>query len=71
MFSCVGQIFSKGYKIHIHEFFSYPAICLCPDQRRGQQDNYLHDETEGFSLTECLGTCLSICLSVSLSLSPQ
>ena len=60
MFSCVGQIFSKGYKIHIHGFFfSQPLVCVWsrgPEQRITQQHNYLH---EGFPPTRCWG---SVCL---------
>ena len=53
MFSWGAQIFSKLYKIHIHEIFVILAICLCLDQSITQQVNYLHDGTEGFSLTGC------------------
>ena len=58
MFSWLAEIFSKLYKIHIHEIFLILAICLCQDQSITQQDNYVHDGTEG----SCWRTCLSVCL---------
>ena len=67
MFSCVGQIFSKGYKIHIHEFFLIQPFVYV--QTRGEHNKTIifMMELKDFPEQDVVGghVCPSVCLFVS------
>lgn len=67
MFSCVGQIFSKGYKIHIHEFFLIQPFVYV--QTRGEHNKTIifMMELKDFLSQNVWGhVCLSVCQSLCL-----